>query len=92
VKAAAVRIAAGDLEAPAVACKMLCALNNTFLGRPFAGGWIDHFEAAGSPLVAYVPASSLYHIYCAGAEIKRIPQMIKLSVPENGPLLAPVCQ
>ena len=30
-----------------------------------AGGWIDRFNEAGSPLVDYMPASSLYHIYGA---------------------------
>ncbi|GBQ83525.1 AGE family epimerase/isomerase [Asaia krungthepensis] len=33
------------------------------------GGWIDHIDAQGEPLVDYMPASSLYHIYGAGREI-----------------------
>lgn len=33
------------------------------------GGWIDHVDAQGHPLVDYMPASSLYHIYGAGREI-----------------------
>ncbi|MFT8978871.1 AGE family epimerase/isomerase [Gluconobacter oxydans] len=44
-------------------------LGMTFLARfapsRLAGGWIDRFDEAGAPLVDYMPASSLYHIYGA---------------------------
>ncbi|GBQ13075.1 AGE family epimerase/isomerase [Swaminathania salitolerans] len=33
------------------------------------GGWIDHIDANGEPLVDYMPASSFYHIYGAGRQI-----------------------
>jgi mannose/cellobiose epimerase-like protein (N-acyl-D-glucosamine 2-epimerase family) len=39
-----------------------------FLDRPFRGGWIDHLSADGSPLVDYVPASSLYHLMFAASD------------------------
>lgn len=32
------------------------------------GGWVDRLDASGAPLVDYMPASSLYHIYNAGRE------------------------
>ena len=44
-------------------------LGTAFLSRfapsRLAGGWVDRFDEAGSPLVDYMPASSLYHIYGA---------------------------
>ncbi|MQR99920.1 mannose-6-phosphate isomerase [Gluconobacter sp. AC10] len=44
-------------------------LGMTFLARfapsRLAGGWIDRFDEVGSPLVDYMPASSLYHVYGA---------------------------
>ncbi|MBS1038884.1 MULTISPECIES: AGE family epimerase/isomerase [Gluconobacter] len=33
------------------------------------GGWIDRFDEAGTPLVDYMPASSLYHIYGAARQL-----------------------
>jgi mannose/cellobiose epimerase-like protein (N-acyl-D-glucosamine 2-epimerase family) len=68
VKAARCRMSSGDPAAAAVAVDMYRALLGGFLGRPFAAGWIDHVDAAGAPMVDYVPASSLYHIYCASIE------------------------
>ncbi|WP_245948917.1 AGE family epimerase/isomerase [Gluconacetobacter liquefaciens] len=37
--------------------------------RHLSGGWIDRLDAALAPLVDYMPASSLYHIYGAGREL-----------------------
>lgn len=71
IKAAVARAAAGDAQAPALAGRMAGALLATFLDRPFAGGWIDHVDEAGRPLVDYVPASSLYHLFLAAAEAAR---------------------
>lgn len=67
IKAAATRHASGDAQAHAFADRMAAGLMNTFLDRPFSGGWIDHVSAATEPLVDYVPASSLYHIVLAGS-------------------------
>jgi mannose/cellobiose epimerase-like protein (N-acyl-D-glucosamine 2-epimerase family) len=36
------------------------------------GGWIDVFDAEGTPAVKVMPASSLYHIYVAFAELQRM--------------------
>ena len=68
IKAAAARHAEGDAEAPAFAGAMAGALLDHFLDRPFAGGWADHLDERRAPLVNYVPASSLYHLFFAAAE------------------------
>lgn len=64
IKAAAAR-KDSDPNARAFAETMAAKLMDHFLGQPFAGGWIDHVAADGSPLVDYVPASSLYHLVLA---------------------------
>jgi mannose/cellobiose epimerase-like protein (N-acyl-D-glucosamine 2-epimerase family) len=70
-KAAVARYFGGDCEAPHFAAAMLDALQETFLDKPFAGGWIDHISAVGVSLVDYAPASSLYHLFLAAAETSR---------------------
>ena len=71
IKAAAVRHAAGDAEALPFASAMAGALMQRFLDRPFAGGWTDQLGPDLAPLVDYVPASSLYHLFFAAAEADR---------------------
>ena len=61
IKAAATR---GDI---ALMEAMAGGLMRHFLGRPFAGGWIDHVSAEGEALVDYVPASTLYHLVLAAS-------------------------
>jgi len=61
IKAAAVF---GDA---AFAEDMAAGLMRHFLGRPFAGGWVDHVSAEGAPLVDHVPASTLYHLVLAAS-------------------------
>ncbi len=69
IKAAAARARAErDPDALRFATAMAQTLMQRFLDRPFAGGWTDQFDAAGRPLVDYVPASSLYHLFFAAAE------------------------
>lgn len=68
IKAAAVRHRAGDPAAADLAAGFAALLNTRFLGRPFAGGWTDHLAEDGRPLVDYVPASTLYHLFLAAAE------------------------
>lgn len=70
-KAAVARYLLGDREAPGFAATMVSALMDNFLDKPFEGGWIDHVGAAGEPLVDHVPASSLYHLFLASAELAR---------------------
>jgi mannose/cellobiose epimerase-like protein (N-acyl-D-glucosamine 2-epimerase family) len=68
IKAAMARHADGDLAAKTFANSMARTLRENFLDRPFAGGWVDHASATGTPLVDYVPASTLYHLFFAAAE------------------------
>ncbi len=70
-KAAVARHLRGDDDAPRFAASMVAALRDHFLNKPFEGGWIDHIGADGQPLVDYVPASSLYHLFLAAAELTR---------------------
>lgn len=71
IKAAATRHVAGDGSARAFADMMAAALMRDFLDRPFAGGWIDHLDPSGAPLVDYVPASTLYHLVLAASVAAR---------------------
>jgi mannose-6-phosphate isomerase len=68
IKAAVARQAIGDPEACTFAASMARQLLDHFLDVPFAGGWIDHLDARHRPLVSYVPASSLYHLFFAATE------------------------
>lgn len=70
-KAAVTRQARADPDAPAFAAAMVTALFDHFLDRPFSGGWIDHLGEDLRPIVDFVPASSLYHIFLSAAELSR---------------------
>ncbi|SEN64183.1 mannose-6-phosphate isomerase [Sphingomonas gellani] len=72
IKAAAARHRDGDGEALGEAGRMASLLDTHFLAGPFAGGWTDHISPAGEPLVDYVPASSLYHLFLAATEADRM--------------------
>ena len=63
---------AGDAAAGPRAARVIDRLMEVFLGRPVAGGWIDHVDAAGAPLVDFMPASTLYHVFLAVAEADRV--------------------
>jgi mannose/cellobiose epimerase-like protein (N-acyl-D-glucosamine 2-epimerase family) len=54
----------------AAAC--VTQLMNTFVGRPVPGGWIDHVDPMGRPIVTMIPASTLYHLFMAVAESARV--------------------
>ena len=43
-----------------------------FLTGPVAGGWIEHIDAQGRPLRQDIPASTLYHLAFAIAEVDRV--------------------
>jgi mannose-6-phosphate isomerase len=62
----------GDQEAAARAARTIDRLLAVFLGRPVAGGWIDHVDAKGAPIVDGMPASTLYHVFLAAAEADRV--------------------
>jgi len=71
LKAAVIRHEAGDAQAGGVAATMADALTSRFLSRPFPAGWVDRIDPEGRPLVDFVPASSLYHLYFAFSELER---------------------
>jgi mannose/cellobiose epimerase-like protein (N-acyl-D-glucosamine 2-epimerase family) len=71
LKAAVVRHAAGDPLAEQFADMMVRALLENFIDKSVVGGWTDHINEAGRPLVDYMPASSLYHLVLAAAEMVR---------------------
>lgn len=73
IKAAVARFHGGAAAAPQLAEAMGAALLGTFLSTELPGGWIDHVTAEGAPLVDYMPASSLYHLFFAAAEAARLP-------------------
>jgi mannose/cellobiose epimerase-like protein (N-acyl-D-glucosamine 2-epimerase family) len=47
-------------------------LMKAFVGRPVPGGWIDHIDSTGRPIVNMMPASTLYHLFVAVAEATRV--------------------
>jgi mannose/cellobiose epimerase-like protein (N-acyl-D-glucosamine 2-epimerase family) len=49
-------------------------LLDTYLATKPAGCWIDQFDQNGQPLSDKVPASTLYHVFLAFAELRRIEQ------------------
>lgn len=72
IKANAAAFEAGDRRAAGRAAKIVERLMGVFLARPVPGGWIDHVDERGSPLVAFMPASTLYHVFLAAAEADRV--------------------
>jgi mannose-6-phosphate isomerase len=72
VKAEVAAAETGDGEAPPRAAQTIERLMAVFLGRPVAGGWIDHVDANGAPIVDFMPASTLYHVFLAAAEADRV--------------------
>jgi mannose-6-phosphate isomerase len=75
----ALKAATSDFEnqrAPTVAVeratRFLRALRALFLAAPFPAGWLDRIDPQGKPLLNYVPASTLYHIFLAVAEADRV--------------------
>lgn len=72
IKAEAVEHEGGRPGCDARAEQLLGIVNTTYLAGPFAGGWVDHVDEAGRPLVDYVPASTLYHLLFAIVEADRV--------------------
>jgi mannose/cellobiose epimerase-like protein (N-acyl-D-glucosamine 2-epimerase family) len=63
---------AGRPGAAADAARVLQGIAGHYLAGPFPGGWIDQFDASGRSLAEHVPASTLYHLFCAVAEADRV--------------------
>ena len=72
IKAEVAAAETGDEQAAARAAQTIDRLLAAFLGRPVAGGWIDHVDANGAPIVDPMPASTLYHVFLAAAEADRV--------------------
>jgi mannose-6-phosphate isomerase len=70
-KAATAKLRRGHDDAAELGQRMIKVLMTQFVGKPFTGGWVDHFDEAGAPKVDYVPASSLYHLTLAASELAR---------------------
>lgn len=62
----------GNTAAKDNALSALHAFAHYYLDCPVAGGWIEQFDAAGHPLTGLIPATSLYHIFCAITEANRV--------------------
>jgi mannose/cellobiose epimerase-like protein (N-acyl-D-glucosamine 2-epimerase family) len=54
------------------AAQCVTRLMETFLARPIPGGWIDHVSTDGAPLIEFMPASTLYHVFGALTEVHRV--------------------
>ncbi|MGB3273216.1 MAG: HAD-IIIA family hydrolase [Xanthobacteraceae bacterium] len=72
IKAHAAAFEAGDVATAAGAARLIGRLFDVFLDRPVRGGWIDHVDAEGAPLVSFMPASTLYHLMGAAVEADRV--------------------
>lgn len=88
IKAAATMGRDGRSDSRGFSDAMAGVLLDTFVDRPFTGGWIDHVEPDLAPRVDYVPASSLYHLFLAATEGApqpvQFPSSTILQPPENG--------
>jgi hypothetical protein len=48
------------------------SLAGRFLQRPVPAGWMDRISASGEPMAQFIPASTLYHLFCAISEAARV--------------------
>lgn len=51
---------------------VLRVLLDRYLGIAPRGCWIDHLDVTGRPCVSAIPASTLYHLFLAAAELMRL--------------------
>jgi N-acylglucosamine 2-epimerase/mannose-6-phosphate isomerase len=63
--------AAGRDPRPAVSSSARLLLDH-YLATEVPGLWMDHFDADGRAIAANVPASTLYHVFLAFAEVLRL--------------------
>lgn len=47
-------------------------LLDRYLAHTPHGTWVDAFDAGGAPIVEFIPASTLYHVFLAFAEVLRV--------------------
>lgn len=62
--------ARGAFDEKAAHC--LTSLFDRFLARPIPAGWMDRITASGEPMSEFIPASTLYHAFCAITEAARV--------------------
>lgn len=72
IKAHAAAFEQGDASAEVRAAATWDAMFRYFLSGAADGGWRDHLDAGGAPLHGYMPATTLYHVFCAIAEANRV--------------------
>ena len=61
--------ARGTFDEKAAHC--FTSLAGRFLQRPILAGWMDRITASGEPMAEFMPASTLYHVFCAITEAAR---------------------
>lgn len=71
-KSAAVEYEGGNAGARNDALAAFDCLQTNFCRPEYAGGWIDHIDIDRRPLVDFMPATSLYHLFLAVAEASRV--------------------
>jgi mannose/cellobiose epimerase-like protein (N-acyl-D-glucosamine 2-epimerase family) len=71
IKAHASRLAVTAGAAARLAAQTESLLSSQHDGMP-EGGWREHLAANGAPLTSDLPASSLYHLAMADAELRRV--------------------
>jgi mannose/cellobiose epimerase-like protein (N-acyl-D-glucosamine 2-epimerase family) len=59
IKACVAAFEAGDTESESQAARLIDRLLDTFVGRPVPGGWIDHIDERGAPIVSFWRAPRL---------------------------------
>lgn len=76
IKAHLARFEAGEGLDQAALEQLLDNLFDRFLRGPAPGAWFDHLDAAYQPDVDKVPASTLYHLFLAFAELLRVKPLL----------------
>lgn len=72
VRAWTAQAESGIEGAAAEAAEALARLSRLYLNHPVRGGWYEHFDGDGRPLVEWMPASSFYHVLGAMIEADRV--------------------
>lgn len=65
---------------------VLSVLLDRYLAIAPRGCWIDHLDGTGRPCVSAIPASTLYHIFLATAELMRLERLWAGETTSHGAL------
>jgi mannose/cellobiose epimerase-like protein (N-acyl-D-glucosamine 2-epimerase family) len=60
---------------------ILTNLHAYYLAPSTAGTWIDQLDGDGRPAVSKIPASSMYHLHLAIAELERLERALRAGRP-----------